>query len=470
MTSSPISSIKPADVYRALVDHPKRWLVPTLAIAALSLVYAVLRPSTWEAAQALIVRDEAAGGAPNRPGKFTHADEMKTSQETILELTKSRAVLEQALIKVGPENGTASEDWPSLNDVEALQDAVKVSPPKGAEFGKTEVFYLKVQSRDSERSVALASAICEQLQKRFETLRAARAQSITEELVRTVSLAQADLDESTVALSAVEREIGPDLAELRMLNESPSGDSNLRRTSVELESELRTYRAAQNANQELLSLLEHAQVDPGRLLASPSKLLESQPALKRLKDGLVDAQLKTAQLLGIMSADHPQVVNAKDAEQQVSDHLHDELAIAIRGVQLDLRLTDDRVAALEQQRDALLLRFDRLASLRAQYSNLVATAKHRTEILKTAQSELAESRASQAAARTASLITLVDDPDAGSRPIGPGRTVITLAGALGGLLISLGVVCMTVHPNRQRRASDAASQSADIEPAIGAGI
>ena len=74
---------------------------------------------------------------------------MKTSQETILELTKSRTVIEQALSKVGPANGASSEGWPSVNDVEALQDAIKISPPKGAEFGKTEVFYLKVQNRES---------------------------------------------------------------------------------------------------------------------------------------------------------------------------------------------------------------------------------------------------------------------------------------------------------------------------------
>src|SRR5205085_2433638 len=163
----------------------------------------------------------------------------------------------------------------------------------------------------------------------------------------------------------------------------------------ELANELRTQKVAVKSNEELLALLGEAQDDPGRLLASPGRLLESQPALKRLKEGLVDAQLLTAKLLGNMSAEHPQVKAARAAEQEVSGHLHDEIAIAIRGVQADRQLAADRVEMLEQQSLNVRQRLEKLASLRAEYSNLAATSKHRTDILKAAQQELADARASQ---------------------------------------------------------------------------
>ena len=446
MSDAKVRTPSPFDLLQALRRYRRRWLIPAATITALAAMYALVRPSTWEASLALIVRDEASGGL-NRPGKFLLSDAMKTSQETILELARSRRVLEAALVQVGPPSGaTENPHWPTPKDVESLQDALKLTPPKGAEFGKTEVFYLKLKDTDRQRAIDLAAAVCQQLQRQFEALRERKAQSITEELEKTLSLAQADLDHSTTALSAMEQKVGSDLAELRMLAELPSGESDLRKISIEIANELRTHKAAVKSNEELLSLLTEAQDDPGRLLASPSRLLESQPALKRLKDGLVDAQLATAKLLGNMAPEHPQVRAAQAGEQAISQHLHDELAIATKGVQVDLRLTQDRVKMLEQQGQGVQQRLERLAAVRADYSNLASTTKHRTEILKAAQQELADARASQAAARTSSLISPVDQPDTGSRPVGLGRTMICLGGMLAGLFTGLGVLFLTVSP------------------------
>jgi len=66
---------------------------------------------------------------------------------------------------------------------------------------------------------------------RFADLREAKARSTTEELAKAVSLAQRDLTQATDSLSKMEQRVGSDLAELRILNESPSGDSDLRRTA-----------------------------------------------------------------------------------------------------------------------------------------------------------------------------------------------------------------------------------------------
>jgi uncharacterized protein involved in exopolysaccharide biosynthesis len=440
------ATIRPLDVLRSITSHPWRVITPVIALTLLALVYALTRPTTWEASQALIVRDEA-GDRLTRPGKFTHTDEMKTSQETILELVKSRSVLAKALSEVGPPTDqAASAAWPSEKDLEALQARVRVTPPKGAEFGKTEVFYLKVPDCSQERAVGLAEAICHQLQGRFAELRESKARSTTDELTKTVSLAQADLDDATRTLGGMEESVGGDLAELRILNESPSGDSDLRRTAIELEKELRGYRAANSEGQEFLTLLAAGQIDPNRLLASPSVLLKSQPALGRLKDGLVDAQLRTGLAQGTMSDDHPIVKAARAGEQAIREQLHDEIRVAIKGVEGDLRVNADRIRALETQNAAIQQRLARLAAVRAQYANLVTATKSRGETLKLVEHDLAEARASQAAARSGSLINLVDRPDTGARPIGPGRTTIVLAGFAGGIAVAMSIVFLTVRP------------------------
>lgn len=432
------------NVVNFVVNRWTHWLIPTFALTLLAVAYAAVRRDTWEASQSLVIRNEAAGNSAE-PGRFRHADEMKTTQETILELAKSRAVLRQALLDVGPaSNETITDNWPSDEDVAELAEAIKLAPPKGAEFGKTEVLYLKVRDNSRPRALALVSAISKSLQSRFQELRGAKAQGIIVELSKAVAMAEAEMTTVTDKLGKLEVSVGGDLAELRILHESASGDSDLRRKSLELETELRQAQLLERGQQSLLDLLDSARVDQGRLLAMPSRLFESQPALKRLKEGLVDAQLKTASLSGGMSSEHPLVRTAEEAEAQISRQLDQELEIACRGVEVDLQLASERAETLAEQLADTRSRLAKLGSLRATYSNLIAEVQHRSGLLATAERELSEARSSQAGAHSSSLIYTIDAPDAGTRPVGPGRLTIALGGLAAGLLIGAAVlfVCL----------------------------
>jgi len=418
MSNTPQTIPSPSDVARLLVTHRKRWLVPAAVVAGVVAVYAVVYPATWEASQALIVRNEAANNELG-PGKFGHSDEMKNLQETLLELARSRRVLAAALETVGPPaDGRAAEaSWPREKDVERLRRKVRVAPPNGAEFGRTEVFYLKVKDHDPDRAVALDRAICDVLSERFQEIRDVKAKSMIAELEKVAHLARADLGNS---------------------------DGALPRTITEIRSELRQIRATSDTNRELLDLLREAQHDPDRLVATPSQLLESQPALKRLKDGLIDAQLRTAELKGRLSEAHPLVRAAKLAEQNVAGHLHEELAVAIRGLELELRLSSQREQMLTERLDDATGRLGHLAGLRATYVNRLAETAHRTELLKRAEENLAEARAAHASARASSLIERIDDAETGTHPVGPGRGIIALSGLIGGLLVGFGVLFLSV--------------------------
>ncbi len=457
------SVLSPRQVARILVVHAKSWLVPAVVVGLLAAVYAVVHRPTWESSQALIVRDEVANNEDG-PGKFSHADEMKAVQETILELTKSRGVLTAALDELGPPadyTGNAAA-WPTPRDVADLRDAIQLAPPKGAEFGKTEVFYLRVSDHDRDRAVALNDAICDRLQARFQQLLDAKAQSVIHELVKKVQLAKADLDESTARLTAIEKEVGSDLAELRVLNEVGSGESTLRRTMSEIHNELRQARAAEKANRQLLVLLKEAQDDPGRLVATPNSLLVSQPALRRLKDGLLDAQIATAGLKGNRSDAHPLVVAAKQSEEEIGRHLHDELAIAVRGLQIELRLNSERLVLLDEQLADATGRLRRLAQQRAGYANQLAETNTRAKQLEQAEQRLGDARATHFSAGATNLISRVDVADAGTDPVGPGRSTIVAVGIATGLLIGLGVLFLTVPPVQPVVESAAEARPAEL--------
>ena len=91
----------PVHLVKHLREHTWHWLAPALVIGSLGVLYAAVRSDTWAASQALIVRNEAASHREGN-GQFDHADQMKTLQETILEVARSRDVLRAALQEAGP--------------------------------------------------------------------------------------------------------------------------------------------------------------------------------------------------------------------------------------------------------------------------------------------------------------------------------------------------------------------------------
>lgn len=459
------SIIRPQDVLHTITTHKRLLAAPIVVLTAVAVTYAIVRPKTWEAAQALVVRSESSDTL-SRLGRATELEQMKSTQETILELAKSRDVLLGALKEVGPGSEDSAVHWPSEKALEALQESVAVEPPKGAEFGKTELFYLKVKDHDRARATALAGAISTQLQDRLANLQKTSSQGSIKELDRSVTLAQEELETATQRLGAMERRVGNDLAELRILTESPSGDSDLRRNLVELEKELRAHKATQLENEESLSVLKEAESDPSKLMAAPSLLLKSQPALARLKDGLVDAQLRSGQALGTMSEDHPMVRGAREAERVIRNQLHDEIALAIKGVEADQQVGADRIKSVESQIAEVQQRLSRLADMRAEYANLSDAVKSRSETLKAVEHELADAKARHAAANATSRLSLVGSPDTGTRPVGPGRTVIAAGGLGAGLLVSTAIAFLLIQPTPVPPTAAVAMEPASNAPSV----
>ncbi len=434
----------PGDVLQVLSKYRWRWLIPTAAVTLLGVLYAFFGPRQWDALQSLIVRNDAASESRS-PGEFVHDDAMKVTQETILEVLKSSRVVTAALKEVGPPADYQDvEAWPTYDDLSALRGVLKLSAPNGAEFGETEVFYLHVRAESPDRARQLAVALTRQVQQRFQELRDERAQSLITELVRRADIVREQLNSATSRLELLENSLGSDLAELRSLHGSPSSQSELRAQNIEMEKELRAVEEARSVNRELLALLNDAQDDPTILLATPNRLLESQPALRRLKDGLIDAQIATAKLRGQMTEEHPKVRGALGAEEEIRRHIHQELAMAIRGLEVELHLNEQRIAALQGNLADTNRRLERVASLRAEYTNLVGEVDDHSSVLAATVRNLSEARAIQVSAQAASLIATIDEPEVGHRPTGPRKAVVILAGLVGGFAVGMAVLFLTV--------------------------
>lgn len=446
--SNPGNAWQPADFLRLMATHCHWWIVPAVAGAVLAGAYSLVASREWKASQALIIRPEVASVSAERLGKFSDLSEMKTSQETVLELAKSQSVIQATLSEVGPANGKqATAGWPAAVDIVKFRDNIDMRPPGGAEFGKTEVFYLSVKASSRDRSSALVASLCGQLERRMQELRDQRAQGMIAELERTVEMADGDLAAQTSKLSSFEAKIGADLAELRSLTNDIGSQGESSQELHAIETERRANVAAQQQNERLLRLLVAAKDNPQRLLATPNSLLVSQPAIGQLKSALVAAQLRTADLLSTRSESHPFVIAAKDAEQSIRKQLNIEVAVAIRALEAEAELCADREKSLLANKSAARDRISQLAEARAEYANIVNAVQNQTRLVEAARKNLADARARHAAAHSACVINRIDGVEAGVKPVGIGRTSIAAAGGVGGLCLGIG--CLFLFGNSQ---------------------
>jgi polysaccharide biosynthesis transport protein len=440
------SSLSYADLFHAVRTHVRWWVVSAVVGVVVAAAYSLVSSREWRATQALMLRPEAASVSEQKLGKFSDLSEMKLLQATILELAKSHSVMEATLRSVGPKGWFPSAQFPTAQDLETFRQQIDMRPPGGAEFGQTEVFYLSVRDTNRERAAKLVAVLADELEKRMQNLRDDRAQSQVAELNKTVAMAEADLSARTDKLSQFEASIGADLVELRSMTANVSGQGEVSQELQAIEADRRGNVARQHDDAQLLILLKAAQEDPRQLIAMPSSLLSSQPALSQLKDALVQAQVHTASLLGTYADDHPYVLAAKETETRLQAQLHDELSLAIKGIEVDSQLAADRAASLDHNTQAGRERLARLASARAEYANLVSAVDNHTKLVETARKNLADARADHASAHSASVLGRIDGVESGVAPIGPGRVTITAAGGVAGLTFGFGLVFLFAVP------------------------
>ncbi len=441
-----ITNTKFVELLKTYWAWRRLWIATTILFGAIGLVYVLfLKSDMWIASQGLIVRDEA-NGAVMRLGRFQSQTEMKAAQETILEMARNNQVLREALLEVGPAKGLfgsqpIDENWPSQREVAELGDeAIGVRAPKGAEFGTTEVIYLDIKQHSRDRALALNKAVCKALDSRLRQVRVARADGVINELVRASNMATEELKKAAEQLQVVEREAGPDLADLRGLSEA-NGNGSTSRNQLELvKTELRLVETQHATLQSELNLLKETLADPEKILSAPATILSAHPGLKKLREGLSDAQINTSQLRGRFTSSHPLVYVATSAESEIRQQLQSELALATSNSERDVAISQARLDKLKRQQQQLEDRLERLARIRTEHEQLNQEVRSRTKILQDAEKQLADTRAARDAALTTSLLTRIDEPVLGEKPVGPGRSTILAAMTMAGLCFGLGVV------------------------------
>ncbi|MFC1758336.1 GumC family protein [Planctomycetota bacterium] len=422
----------------AMQKHRRLWIAPTIICGVLGTSFAVFKSSTWNAWQAIHLRD---AGSEN--GQFENIDLRKAAQETVIELSRNRSVIAAALKEYGPPKSLfPNKNWPSNETIISVRRELSVSAPPGTELGNADVIHLSVNANSPDNALRLNKAICNQLDLHLQKLRMSKAQNLVAELENKQSLARNDLRLATAELEKLEHQIGQDLGELRTLDQTGAGESNLRTSLTQISNGLRAAKNRRMAQDQLDRILTAAKKDATKLVSIPDRLLDSQPELRRLKDGLAGAQLRIAELSGKMRSTHPQVRAATRELNEIRSQITNRLPAWTESLRADIEITNGLKNSLQAELSRVEKRLSELASLRAPYSNLISRVQNRRDQLRDVNQALSEAEAQRSSAQSSSVFTLVGETEVSDSPIGPGRATIAVSSCVGGLMIGVGLVLL----------------------------
>lgn len=426
------------NIIRTMLRWSPLWLATTIASTSLGILYVTfIKQDMWVASQAVIIRDEV-GGTLNRQGRFDNKEAMKAAQETIMEIARNPEMIRQALQSLSDH----STKLPSDEMVRQLLKQFSIRSPKGSEFGTTEIFYIDASDSSKENAIRINTAICDALEKRLQEVRMARYHGIVKELEHALAIARSQRNEATEKLKEIETEVGQDLSDLRGLTDSLSGGGTVKVQIDQWTNEKRQAEIQYRQLKEDISFLEHLQEDPSRVLVAPSTLLNAQPGLKKLCEGLVDSTIQESQLTGRFTSNHPSVKAARVARSTIRQSLGEELRLAKSTLETELRVTEQRIALLDDQLTAGQQRISSLANVRADYANALAEVRNRTTIMEQIERDHSVAEANRLAAAQESLITRLDAPVVDDKPAGPGKKTLICLSIFAGFFSGIGLVLL----------------------------
>ncbi len=432
-------------VYLCLRRYSPVWVTPMILGLAIAGAYnKIFASKTFTARQSLILRDDLMGDA-FKPSRFGSQEQLKSAQETVLEIARKPQVIRAVLEQLGPMGSGGHGDYPSLETIEGVQGNVMLSAPNGAEFGKTEAVVLTVKTADPERSRKFVALLLDQIDSKLNEVRLLRLDSMRSELSQASVNAKKSLETSSQRLQALEKSFGAEITTIRGLNDPQSGSGfDLKLNQIRLE---QRQAAAQLASaKEQRELLLTAKRNGGKELVTSNELLQLQPALQGVMTNLSAAMAQLAIDEGRYTSLHPELQRSRRAVQQQKRQLFNSLGTTIKGLDSQIQTLSALERRLGKSVVELETKLRTLTEQRVPYATLEEEVKKKAEVYNEVQGRLAQVQSYATSTDEVAMLTRIDKPQVSSRPDQIGASTAGMLGGAVGLVCGLGLVILLSPP------------------------
>lgn len=432
-------------VYLCLRKYSLIWMALMIFGFVASVAYnKLLATKTYTARQSLILRDDLMGDA-YKPSRFESQEQLKSAQETVLEIARKPQVIKAVLEQLGPTSSFSFGTYPSAETIEDVQGNITLAAPNGAEFGKTEAVVLSVKTVDPERSRKFVNLLLDQIDSKLNEVRLLRLESMRNELSQASVNAMQSLKTASRRLQDLEKSFGADITTIRGLNDPQgSGGFDLKLNQIRLEQRQAAAQLASAKNQR--ALLLSAEKNGGVEFVSSNELLELQPALRGMMTNLSAAMAQLAINEGRYTSLHPELQRSRRAVKQQKQQLFNSIGTTIKGLDSQIQTLGALEKRLGQAVVKLEKQLENLTEQRVPYATLEEEVKKKAEVYNEVQGRLAQVQSYASSKEEVAMLTRVDEPQVNSRPDQIGAFQSGVIGGAIGLICGLGLVALLAPP------------------------
>ena len=439
------SQVNLAEVWRTLSQYRWRIAACVASFVGLAACVAMITPWTWRASMTVWLVPQTI--EQHQQGEFNYdADRQLSVQlENFRQVALSDEVLGEILkqaAKLAPRRIAGKTE-----SVRSLRQQIDIRAPKGAEFGKSEIFQVRVIDRDPDRALAVAETFRDVSQKRYKELYLQKAESLTNQAREAADGARAASSAAQRELRRFELKAGSDLHDLRVLAGRQSADVLLKKALVSVQDERQKIEGAVRERQKRLAALQQAVagMTDATLTAMPTHLFAENDFLQPARTQVTNLTARLATLESRFTRQYPEVQAVRRELADARRRFRRALTSFMSSLDADLAARGERLTYLIKQEREGRERLERLERMRTAYTSSADAVERSLQHLRVTERRLAEAAELQARSRRARLLIFVDPPKVEDQPVSPKRRNHVLAGLGLGLVAGVGLAMVSRH-------------------------
>lgn len=415
----------------------KEFLIIFTLIFIPALLFAILSPSWYKASGkfTIIIPEQL---DPLRKETFY---DYQTRAERLLQDQKE-IILSERVLRKAIEYIYHNVDAQVASRVAGkLRNNTEVTPPRGANFRESSIFYVSYVDTDPDRAATVANAICNAYIEVYNEITRENSTFSFNFLKDQTDRLYNEMREAEEQLKEYEKENAQDL--VGILNLDPQRGTNLEVGPGAL---LTQFYAKYYESQEKLAgimatvnALEE-EYNSNTNPAVPKEMQIIGHAITMFKSKIAQLEIQINELRSQFTDQFPVLKQVEKERMLNLSSLKEELSRTIRAQKITAEAISAEIQSLEKIIESLRDRIKETATKRATYEQLRRQYEIAKETYIKAKDRLEQARMANSLNQAQQILTFVDRPSKPLKPFKPKRLMIVALGFLAGFLFALAVV------------------------------
>lgn len=415
----------------------KIFTVIYLAIFVPVLLYAFLSPSYYRSSGKFTITVPQQLDPLRKETFYDYQARAERLLQDQKEIVFSERVLRKAISQFSPQ--ISEEEVRKAMD--KIRKNLSVTPPRGANFKESSVFYISYIDTDPRKSAEIANAICNAYLEGYNEItkeNSAFSYSFFKE--QTERLYQ-EMIEAEKKLRDYEKENSEDLVGLLNLDAARGTNLEVGPSALLTQFTGRYYELQEKLSglRVTIEALEN-EYNNNSNPAIPKDMQVVGHAITTFKNKVAQLEIQVNELRSQFTEQFPAL---KQTEREIKlniNSLREELARSIRAQKITAEGISAQIVELERVIEALKDRIKRTASKRATYEQLRQQYQLAKDTYVKARDQLEQARIASSLNQAYQALTYVDAPNVPLEPFKPNRPVVTALGFFAGLLFATAFV------------------------------